>query len=87
MGGFANFLHQYLSAWIAVHVIAGVREEAFGHVLKMDLGRVLRSGASEFVSRIIRDTEALQAGLTVLMGKSVAQFSKGFVAFLVAWLF
>ncbi len=87
VGGFANFLHQYLSAWIAVHVIAGVREEAFGHVLKMDLGRVLRSGASEFVSRIIRDTEALQAGLTVLMGKSVAQFSKGFVAFLVACYF
>jgi subfamily B ATP-binding cassette protein MsbA len=87
VGGFANFLHQYLSAWIAVHVIAGVRDEAFGHVLKMDLGRVLRSGASEFVSRIIRDTEALQAGLTVLMGKSVAQFSKGFVAFLVACYF
>ena len=87
VGGFANFLHQYLSAWIAVHVIAGVRDEAFGHVLKMDLGRVLRSGASEFVSRIIRDTEALQAGLTVLMGKSVAQVSKGFVAFLVACYF
>lgn len=87
VGGFANFLHQYLSAWIAVHVIASVRDEAFGHVLKMDLGRVLRSGASEFVSRIIRDTEALQAGLTVLMGKSVAQFSKGFVAFLVACYF
>jgi ABC-type multidrug transport system fused ATPase/permease subunit len=87
VGGFANFMHQYLSAWIAVHVVAGVRDEAFGHVLKMDLGRVLRSGASEFVSRIIRDTEALQAGLTVLMGKSVAQFSKGFVAFLVACYF
>lgn len=87
IGGFANFMHQYLSAWIAVHVVAGVRDEAFSHVLDMELGRVLRSGASEFVSRIIRDTEALQAGLTVLMGKSVAQFTKGFVAFLVACVF
>lgn len=87
VGGFANFMHQYLSAWIAVHVVADVRDEAFGHVLSMELGRVLRSGASEFVSRIIRDTEALQAGLTVLMGKSVAQFTKGFVAFLVACVF
>ncbi|MAI66671.1 MAG: hypothetical protein CMJ26_02190 [Phycisphaerae bacterium] len=87
VGGFANFMHQYLSAWIAVHVVADVRDEAFSHVLDMELGRVLRSGASEFVSRIIRDTEALQAGLTVLMGKSVAQFTKGFVAFLVACVF
>jgi ABC-type multidrug transport system fused ATPase/permease subunit len=87
VGGFANFMHQYLSAWIAVHVVADVRDESFGHVLNMELGRVLRSGASEFVSRIIRDTEALQAGLTVLMGKSVAQFTKGFVAFLVACVF
>ncbi len=87
VGGFANFMHQYLSAWIAVHLVANVRDEAFKHVLGMELGRVLRSGASEFVSRIIRDTEALQAGLTVLMGKSVAQFTKGFVAFLVACVF
>ena len=87
VGGFANFMHQYLSAWIAVHVVSDVRDEAFSHVLDMELGRVLRSGASEFVSRIIRDTEALQAGLTVLMGKSVAQFTKGFVAFLVACVF
>ena len=87
VGGLANFMHQYLSAWIAVHVVADVRDEAFAHVLSMELGKVLRSGASEFVSRIVRDTEALQAGLTVLMGKSVAQFTKGFVAFLVACVF
>lgn len=87
VGGLANFLHQYLSAWIAVHVVADVRKEAFGHVLDMELARVLRSGASEFVSRIIRDSEALQVGLTVLMGKSVAQFTKGIVAFLVACVF
>ena len=87
VGGIANFLHQYLSAWIAVHVVADVREEAFDHVLGMELGRVLRSGASEFVSRIIRDAEALQVGMTILMGKSVAQLSKGIAAFLVACVF
>ncbi len=87
VGGFANFLHQYISAWIAVHVVAEVREESFAHVLGMELGRVLRSGASEFVSRIIRDAEALQAGLTVLMGKSVAQLTKGIAAFCVACVF
>jgi ABC-type multidrug transport system fused ATPase/permease subunit len=87
VGGIANFLHSYLSGWIAVHTVARVRKQAFGHVLGLELGRVLRSGASEFISRIVRDAEALQAGLTVLMGKSVAHFSKGVAAFIVACVF
>jgi len=87
VGGIANFLHQYISAWIAVHVVADIRNSAFQHVLSMELGQVLRKGASEFVSRIIRDAEVLQVGLTILMGKSVAQFTKGIVAFLVACVF
>ncbi|MBC8523703.1 ABC transporter ATP-binding protein [PVC group bacterium] len=87
VGGIANFLHAYLSGWIAVHTIAKVRKQAFGHVLGIELGRVLRSGASEFVSRIVRDAEALQVGLTVLMGKSIAHLSKGIIAFIVACVF
>ena len=87
IGGIANFFHAYLSGWIAVHTVARVRKQAFGHVLRLDLGRVLRGGSSEFVSRIVRDTEALQVGLTVLMGKSIAQLSKGLAAFVVACVF
>jgi ABC-type multidrug transport system fused ATPase/permease subunit len=87
IGGIANFLHSYLSGWIAVHTVARVRKQAFGHVLGLELGRVLRSGASEFISRIVRDAEALQAGLTVLLGKSIAHLSKGIVAFIVACVF
>ena len=68
-------------------LVENVRNESFHHVLGMELGRVLSSGASEFVSRIIRDAEALQVGLTILMGKSVAHFTKGVVAFLVACVF
>ena len=87
IGGAASFFHAYLSGWIAVHTVAQVREQAFSHVLGLELGRVLQSGASEFVSRIVRDAEALQVGLTVLMGKSIAHLSKGIVAFVVACIF
>ena len=83
----ANFFHQYLSAWIAVHVVAKVREASFKHVLAMPLGKVQKLGSSEFVSRIIRDAEALQVGLMVLMGKSVSQLTKGVAAFVVACIF
>ncbi len=87
VGGLANFFHQYLSAWIAVHVVARVRESSFKHVLAMPLGIVQELGSSEFVSRIIRDAEALQMGLMVLMGKSVSQLTKGIAAFIVACIF
>ena len=59
-GGIANFLHQYISAWLAMHVVAKVRFKAFTHVLYMPVAKVARLGSSEFVSRIIRDAEALQ---------------------------
>jgi ABC-type multidrug transport system fused ATPase/permease subunit len=87
VGGFANFFHQFLSAWIAVHVVARIREASFRHVLAMPLGKVQKLGSSEFVSRIIRDAEALQVGLMVLMGKSVSQLTKGIAAFVVACIF
>ncbi len=87
IGGLANFFHQYLSAWISVHVVANVREASFKHVLAMPLGTVQKLGSSEFVSRIIRDAEALQVGLMVLMGKSVSQLTKGIAAFIVACIF
>jgi ABC-type multidrug transport system fused ATPase/permease subunit len=87
VGGIANFLHQYMSAWISVNVVAKVRENAFKHVLNMPLGIVQKLGASEFVSRIIRDAEALQVGLMVLMGKSISQLTKGLAAFIVACVF
>ena len=83
----ANFLHQYLSAWLAVNVIAKVRVAAFNHVLFMPLNRVAKLGSSEFVSRIVRDAEALQVGLLVLLGKAVSQFTKGVAAFIVACVF
>ncbi|MEE2819129.1 MAG: ABC transporter ATP-binding protein, partial [Planctomycetota bacterium] len=86
-GGLANFLHQYISAWLAMHVVAKVRFKAFTHVLYMPVAKVARLGSSEFVSRIIRDAEALQVGLLVLMGRSVSQFTKGIVAFIVACVF
>ena len=87
LGGVANFLHQYISAWISIHVVAQVRKNMFMHVLSMPLSQVQKLGASEFVSRIIRDAEALQAGLMVLMGKSVAQLTKGVAAFVAACIF
>ena len=86
-GATANFLHQYISQTLATVTIAGIRRELFLHVLHLPLTRVVRQGSSEYLSRIIRDSAALESGFVGLLGKSIAQLSKGFVALAVAVVF
>ena len=86
-GAAANFLHQYISQTLATVTIAGIRRELFLHVLHMPLPRVVRQGSSEYLSRIIRDSAALESGFVGLLGKSIAQLSKGIVALAVAVVF
>jgi ABC-type multidrug transport system fused ATPase/permease subunit len=55
--------------------------------VNLPLATVLPRGASEFVSRVTRDSAELQRGLVALTGKAVAQATKGAAAFLAAiWL-
>lgn len=87
VGATANFLHQYLSQTLATITIAEVRRDLFDHVLRLPLSRVSAQGSSEYTARIIRDTAGLEAGFIGLLGKSVAQISKGVAALAVAVIF
>ncbi|MDC0429536.1 ABC transporter transmembrane domain-containing protein, partial [Phycisphaerales bacterium] len=83
-GATANFLHQFLALELTNRAVAEVRTEAFRHSLSMPLGEVQRRGAAELVSRINKDSMALQAGLLALTSKTVAQLTKGLAAFAAA---
>ena len=87
VGATANFLHQYLSQTLVTRTIATVRQRLFAHVLTLPLSKVVQRGPSEYVSRIIRDSAALEAGFIALLGKSVAQLTKGIAALAVALIF
>ena len=87
VGAAANFAHQYLALTLCVRVVTNVRRDVFKHAVNLPLATVLPRGASEFVSRITRDSAELQRGLVALTGKAVAQATKGAAAFLAAiWL-
>ena len=86
LGALANFGHQFCSQTMAIVTIARIRLDAFRHAIEMPLGMVFKFGPSEMVSRINKDAQALQQGFTTLLGKAVAQVSKGIAAFLVAIL-
>ena len=87
VGAAANFLHQYISQTLATLTISRIRKRIFDHVLHLPLSRVVQQGPSEYISRIIRDTATLEAGFIALLGKSVAQLTKGLAALGVAVIF
>jgi ABC-type multidrug transport system fused ATPase/permease subunit len=84
IGAAANFTHQYLSITVATRSIANARAELFRSAMDMPIAAVSRRGASEFVSRIIRDTAELQRGLIAVMSKAVASSMQAVVMFAVA---
>ncbi|MEE2907349.1 MAG: ABC transporter ATP-binding protein [Planctomycetota bacterium] len=87
LGATANFLHQYLSQTLATRAVADVRQALFDRVLSLPLGRVVIKGPSEYVARLVRDAEGLQSGLVAVLGKSVAQITKGLAALAAAIVF
>lgn len=84
LGALANFAHQFFSQTISIVTVARIRLDAFRHAIEMPLAEVFRFGPSEMVSRINKDAMALQAGFNTLLGKSVAQVTKGIASFTVA---
>ncbi len=83
-GALANFGHQFCSQTMAIVAIARIRLDAFRHAIEMPLATVFGFGPSELVSRINKDAQALQNGFNTLLGKAVAQVTKGLASFLVA---
>ena len=84
VGAAANFLHQYLALTVVFRTVARIRQRAYEHTLALPLRRLVASGAADPISRVINDTEALQAGFSSLLSKAVAQITKGIGAFIAA---
>ncbi len=87
VGGFANFMHKYLSQALAATTVAQIRQEVFCHVIHLPLDSVIARGPSEFIARIVRDAAELQRGLIALTSKSVTQILKGVAALVAAFVF
>lgn len=87
VGATANFLHQYLAQTLVTRTVADIRREAAAHSLHLPLDLITRRGPSVFVSRIVRDAVAVEAGLLAIVGKGVAQTTKGMAALGAAVIF
>lgn len=87
LGATANFLHQYLAQTLVTHTVADIRRDVAQQSLRMPLTTITARGASEFVSRIVRDAVAVESGLLCVVGKGVSQLTKGAAALTAAIVF
>lgn len=83
-GAAANFLHQWCALTVVHRTVTVIRRDAFRRVIHLPLKTVVAGGATDPVSRIINDTEALAQGFTALISKALAQATKGVAAFIAA---
>jgi subfamily B ATP-binding cassette protein MsbA len=79
-GATANFLHQFVSLSLCTQVVGAIRLSAFRHAVRLPLLTVTGRGPSELTTRIIKDSSALQSGLSMLTGRIVAHITKGIAA-------
>ncbi|MEM1330759.1 MAG: ABC transporter ATP-binding protein [Planctomycetota bacterium] len=86
LGGIANFLHQFFALNAVFRGVANIRRKAFRHMLRAPLSRIVTGGPSDMISRIVGDTNALAGGFSALLGKGVAQVSKGVAGLIAAFV-
>ena len=86
VGGFTNFMHQYLALTVVHTTVSRIRRRAFGQVLELPLKTIVSEGPTDAISRIVNDTEALSAGLVAMLSKAVAHVLKGGISLVVAFV-
>jgi len=85
-GAICNFLHSYYSLTVINRTIARIREECFRRVIDSPLASMMAVGPSTQIRRIVGDSAAVANGFTSLLGKLVAQMSKGLIAVIAAFV-
>jgi ABC-type multidrug transport system fused ATPase/permease subunit len=69
----AKFYQDYLAQKVVQVAINNLRQDAFGHVMKMPIRYFINELPSDTISRLIRDSGAMGNGIKVLLGKALRE--------------
>ena len=69
----ARFYQDYMSQKVVNVMLAHVREDAFEHCLEVPVGYFSEEGPSNAISRLIRDTTGIGAGVKILLGRALRE--------------
>jgi len=69
----ATFYQKYMAEKVVQVAIAGLREDAFAHVMTMPMGFFVSSATSDTISRLLGDIPGIGRGVKVLLGKALRE--------------
>ena len=83
IGSIGRYIHEYNVITVVLRMITALRKRMFSHVMHLPMATVTSEGISDKLSRIVKDTSQLKAGLNAMMGRAVRDILQG-VVFLTA---
>jgi len=76
-GGVGRFAHHYCTQLALTRLIALVREDMFDRLVRLDMETVIAEGSADRLSRVMRDTGGVRAGLAEISTRAIRQVLQG----------
>jgi len=84
VGNIARFFQEHLSDQAAIYAANDIRHRLYDRILRIPIASLGQQGASDATSRLVTDVDNLQDGFKTVLGQSIQEPIKAFMAFCVA---
>jgi ATP-binding cassette, subfamily B, bacterial MsbA len=84
LGNVARYFQEHFSDQAAILSANDIRQRLYDRVLRIPMSSLSQQGASDVTSRLVTDVDNLQDGFKTVLGQSIQEPIKAFMAFLVA---
>ena len=84
LGNVARYFQEHFSDQAAILSANDIRQRLYDRILRIPMSSLGQQGASDVTSRLVTDVDNLQDGFKTVLGQSIQEPIKAFMAFLVA---
>lgn len=86
IGSVARYIHELIVITISQRVVMVWRMRMFRRLIHAPMEQLLQSGTADHISRIVADSNLLELGFRAILGKTVAELTKGAAALIAAFI-
>jgi ABC-type multidrug transport system fused ATPase/permease subunit len=89
IGSLGRYLHELTTVTLVYKASQYWRQQMFNRIIHAPMGTVQRAGSSDYISRLITDSNTLATGYRAILGKALGEILKGaaglIAAFFIDW--
>lgn len=85
IGSIARYVHELIVLTVSQRGVMVWRLRMFRRLIHAPLEQVLQTGTADHISRVVGDSNVLELGFRAILGKTVAELTKGLAALAVAF--